>query len=161
MKLSVQDAFKRISKKEIKKVEEKNYYLNAVVSILPPEKKIVTNFIFTYFNADKNEIIQILVDEKNVQIKPSAKATHPTTEKLDLNKLKVTHKKILKLALEIYKKHVQEPYSQIILALEKNEWKVSFITKALNVFIAHFDMQKGDVIKIHKESLLSTEVKGK
>jgi len=157
MKLTVKQAYERIDKKNIADFEKKGYYLNAVISILPSEKKEPQNFIFTFLHPKTNMIIQVIVDDKKVEVKKAAKAGIPTLEKLDLKKLKVFHKTIIKKSLEIYKKNIKEAFSQMILALERREWKVTFITKTLNVFIITFDMSTGKMKTTKKESLISID----
>jgi len=156
MKFNVKQAYKKINAKEIKKVEKKGYYLNAVISLLQPDESLPHNFIFTFLNQKDNLIIQIIVDSDSVEIKKPSKATKPTTEKLNFGKIKVFHKSVLKKAFKEFKK-INEPLSQTILALEKKEWKVTFITKLLNVFIVHIDATNGNIKKTHKVSLVSSK----
>jgi hypothetical protein len=157
VKLTVKQAYERIDKKKIESFEKKGYYLNAVISILPSEKREPQNFIFTFLYPKTNMIIQAIVDDKKVEIKKASKAGIPTLEKLDLKKLKVFHKTIIKKSLDIYKKNIKESFSQMILAVERHEWKVTFITKTLNVFIIVFDMSTGKMMSTKKESLISID----
>jgi len=152
MELTVQQAFEKIDKIDFEKIEKQGYYLNAALCVLRPETTDIHEFIFTFFNPEKNELIQVIVDDNTTAVKTSTQALKPTQKKLNLSKVKLHHDAILKIALEEFKK-LNEPFSQIIIALENNEWKVTFITKMLNVFVVHLDTQTGEIKDSHKESL--------
>ena len=157
--LKFKEALKK--SKEIEKVKNldlnKDYLLTAAVSILKAGASFPHEWILIYYNERINKTVQVVVNEKSVEVKEEQEPLKPSVLKLDIKSIKTNSDKMLDKARGIFKNfHV--PLSQIIINLiQMNSspvWKFSFITKTLEVIAIELNAFNGEVVGTTRKKLV-------
>jgi hypothetical protein len=157
--MNLKDAIKKVeSTKEIKSVKEKGYFLNSGISILSPGMFEVEQWMFTFYQPDKNLVVEAVIDDESVTVKEGAEPTHPTKVPLNVKEIKTNANKMIAKARTAFKKY-RHPLSQIILSVQEEEtttWRINFITKDLFVVTVRIDARNGKILETTQASLSKT-----
>ena len=139
----------------VKSLSGKNYFLNAGISILPPNSKEIIDWILTYYNDEENLIIQVVISDGEVKVSEAAEPMNPSKIPLDVKKIKTNDQKMLEKASAKFAEF-KKPLSQVIVLLRQEEkpfWRFSFVTKTLEVVTIEIDAEKGEITKAEASPL--------
>lgn len=142
------EALKTIQKNEqIKKYEEKGYYMNSGISLLGPGSYDINDWIFTYYNPGEGKVVEATISD-SVEVKEPAEPTKPTAEALGVKSIKTNSDNMLKKASEEFKKK-KMPLSQVIVTIQGAEpkWSFNFITKVLEIVTIQIGAEKGNILE--------------
>jgi len=150
MTVKLKETIKKAEKdKKIKDLRKQGYFLNSGISILKPNQMEIVDWILTYYNLEKDLVVEVLVEKQGIQLKPPAPPLKPTEEELELKDIKVNANEMLDTALEEFRKF-KRYLSQIIVTIPKDKkvyFRFNFITRTLEVISVEIDAKQGMVLK--------------
>lgn len=84
--------------KRVVDLEKNGYFLNSGISILKPDRMDIVDWILTFYNPSKEEIVEVLADSEGLQIKEPAKPMRPTNKELKVEEIRTNADKMLEKA---------------------------------------------------------------
>lgn len=124
--------------------------MNSGISILGPDQSIISDWILTYYNPQKNEVVQVMVDGEEVEIKKPATPMKPTQHELKLGGIKTNSSKMLEKTRKEFLK-MDKPLSQVIITVQDEgdfiTWKINFITQTLEIVSFKVDTKTGKILE--------------
>jgi hypothetical protein len=159
MSETLKAAIKRAKQDDkVKELQKNGYFLNSGISILKPERLDIVDWILTFYNPLKDEVVEVLVDSVGLQIKEPAKPLKPGHKELKVDEIKTNLENMFEKAQGEFKKF-KRPLSQVIITAQKEEdaiWRFNFITKTLEVATVTIDAKDGRVLSSELSSLMKT-----
>lgn len=163
MELNFKDALELAKGNEdIERSMDEGYYLNSAVGIVNFPSREAKRWIITFYNPDKEEVVQGIVkgegsEEKGeVNFKESEEAMDPSENKIDPENIELPVKEALDTALDEVD-NLAQGISQILINLrnmEKEVFEISMITKSLSLYKVDVDADTGEVIDTEMKTLM-------
>jgi hypothetical protein len=143
--------------KDVKELIGKGFFLNSGMAFLEPSDMEVSKWILTYYEPNKNLVVQAEVEGGVVSLSEKGTPMHPSKEKLDLKALKTSGAKMLEKAKKEFQKYKQ-PISQVIMSIQMEQerpvWRFNFVTKTLYLVVVRIDAVKGEVLSSEMVTLV-------
>ncbi len=163
MKIDFKEALEKVKQhQDIENSIEGGYFLNSGTAIFKPHMEGLDRWIITFYSPKEEEVVQgIIKKQGEVTFKKSAKAIDPSTEEIDLDKVKITAEEALEKTKRerTEQKDEEGGINQVILSVKKNDekeevWEVNLITLSFSLFQARINASTGEVIFSNEESLI-------